>query len=81
MAGVPNVPRPNPAAVWVCLPAGKVVGIIKRNWRTRGYCGSLKPLRGGGGGAQSVLFAPVERRFPFIRIQTRQVSAVEGALE
>lgn len=28
----------------VCVPpaAGKVVGIIKRNWRTRGYCGSLQ---------------------------------------
>ncbi len=24
------------------LAAGKVVGIIKRNWRTRGYCGSLQ---------------------------------------
>jgi hypothetical protein len=28
-----------------CLPvdgAGKVIGVIKRNWRTRGYCGSLQ---------------------------------------
>ena len=23
-------------------PTGKVVGVIKRNWRTRGYCGSLQ---------------------------------------
>jgi exosome complex exonuclease DIS3/RRP44 len=29
-------------------PTGRVVGIIKRNWRTRGYCGSLQV--GGVGG-------------------------------
>ena len=55
-------------------PTGKVVGIIKRNWRTRGYCGSLQPQEERGGlGAQGVLFCPVERRFPKIRLQTRQV--------
>lgn len=52
-------------------PTGRVVGIIKRNWRSRGYCGSLKPPdagRGGRGGrAASMLFMPVERRFPMIR--------------
>ena len=25
--------------------AGKVIGVIKRNWRTRGYCGSLQVLQ------------------------------------
>ena len=56
-------------------PTGKVVGVIKRNWRTRGYCGSLQPQEERGGrGAQGVLFCPVERRFPKIRLQTRQVS-------
>ncbi len=50
------------------------MGIIKRNWRTRGYCGSLQPQEERGGlGAQGVLFCPVERRFPKIRLQTRQV--------
>lgn len=58
-------------------PTGKVVGIIRRNWRTRGYSGSLQPDRVGRPpkqGPSSVLFCPVERRYPFIRIQTRQVS-------
>ncbi|KAL4428262.1 hypothetical protein ABPG75_002351 [Micractinium tetrahymenae] len=60
-------------------PTGKVVGIIKRNWRTRGYCGSLQPLKAAGGSAnhtQSVRFCPVERRFPYIRIQTRQAATL-----
>ncbi len=64
-------------------PTARVVGIIKRNWRTRGYCGSLKPDKktqgstgaegagGGGGGGknflESVLFIPVEKRYPMIR--------------
>ena len=56
-------------------PTGKVVGIIRRNWRTHGYCGSLQPPRDGRGGmqTQTVLFCPVERRYPMIRLQTRQV--------
>lgn len=57
-------------------PTGRVVGIIRRNWRTRGYSGSLQPDRLGRPAKQSlsnVLFCPVERRYPFIRIQTRQV--------
>ena len=111
--------------------AGKVVGVIRRNWRTRGYCGSLQVRTAQGGGAngafaclpacprllahppdpaprtpclgslptppppshplnlqppkpgalgrgsgnhtESHLFMPVERRFPYIRIHTRQV--------
>jgi exoribonuclease R len=49
-------------------PTGRVVGVLKRNWRQRGYCGSLKPEEGLAGGATaSVLFVPVERRFPMIR--------------
>ncbi len=65
---------PQDAAAGNARPTGKVVGIIKRNWRTRGYCGSLQPQEEkGGGGTQGVLFCPVERRFPKIRLQTRQV--------
>lgn len=58
-------------------PSGRVVGIIKRNWRTRGYAGSLQPDEHGrparSRGGSNVLFCPVERRFPFIRIHTSQV--------
>ena len=58
-------------------PCGRVVGIIKRNWRTRGYAGSLQPPRQGQalrrGAANSSLFCPVERKYPMIRITTRQV--------
>ena len=60
-------------------PTGQVVGIIRRNWRTRGYSGSLQPDRLGRPakqGPSNVLFCPVERRFPFIRIQTRQVPSL-----
>ena len=66
---------PSGTASGAARPTGKVVGVIKRNWRTRGYCGSLQPQEERGGrGAQGVLFCPVERRFPKIRLQTRQVS-------
>jgi exosome complex exonuclease DIS3/RRP44 len=49
-------------------PTGRVVGVVKRSWRARGYAGSLKPQDvGAGGGTMSVLFVPVERRLPMIR--------------
>ena len=52
------------------------MGIIRRSWRTRGYAGSLQPPRDGrparkGG---SVLFCPIEKKYPFVRMTTRQVS-------
>ena len=59
---------------WTRRPTGRVVGIIRRNWRTRGYCGSLKPGQRGGARSAAVLFVPVERQLPMIRIHTRQVS-------
>ena len=71
---VPDTPA-EAASTGQARPTGKVVGIIRRNWRTHGYCGSLQPPRDGRGGTQtqSVLFCPVERRYPMIRLQTRQV--------
>ena len=62
-------------------PTGRVIGIIKRNWRSRGYCGSLQPPKELGPQYQNdrttnALFVPVERRFPFIRIQTRQAKTL-----
>jgi len=62
-------------------PTARVIGIIKRNWRTRGYCGSLQPPKEGApqfsnDRTTNVLFTPVERKFPFIRIQTRQAQTL-----
>ncbi|KAL2609132.1 hypothetical protein R1flu_027705 [Riccia fluitans] len=53
-------------------PRGRVIGIIKRNWRQ--YCGSLDPMlnSGGAGGFVHALFSAADRRIPRIRIQTRQ---------
>lgn len=48
-------------------PCGRVVGIIRRHWREKQYCGSL--LEGGDremtsskGQATSALFVPVDRK-------------------
>ncbi|KAF6154330.1 hypothetical protein GIB67_026786 [Kingdonia uniflora] len=56
-----------------CRPSGRVVGVIKRNWRS--YCGSLEPMSmpGGNGGVANALFVSKDRRIPKIRIQTRQL--------
>ncbi|XP_073436479.1 exosome complex exonuclease RRP44 isoform X2 [Dendrobates tinctorius] len=55
-------------------PSGRVVGIIKRNWRP--YCGMLAKSHI----KQSTrhLFTPADRRIPRIRIETRQSSTLEG---
>ncbi|KAI7738384.1 hypothetical protein M8C21_008447, partial [Ambrosia artemisiifolia] len=54
-------------------PSGRVVGIIKRNWHA--YCGSLEPMPmpAGNAGIAHALFVSKDRRFPKIRIQTRQL--------
>ncbi|KAG1657968.1 hypothetical protein FOA52_004739, partial [Chlamydomonas sp. UWO 241] len=59
-------------------PTGRVVGVIRRNWRTRGYCGSLKPTDQPGhvGNTSAVLFVPIERRYPMVRITTRQADVL-----
>ncbi|KAI0530642.1 hypothetical protein KFK09_000189 [Dendrobium nobile] len=50
-------------------PFGRVVGIIKRNWRH--YCGSLKPssLSIENGGTPQAFFISKDRRIPMICIQ------------
>ena len=65
------------------VPTGKVVGIIRRNWRERGYAASIDmgkdgkgPTASGGGFATRVLCVPSDRRFPKIRIQTRQLESL-----
>ncbi|CAM9495162.1 unnamed protein product [Ectocarpus sp. 12 AP-2014] len=58
-------------------PCGRVVGIIRRNWREKQYCGSLRvegdrAVATGKGQSTSALFMPVDRKIPWVRIQTRQ---------
>ena len=54
-------------------PMGKVVAIIKRNWRQ--YCGVLRERNenvNASSASNRYLFLPIERRIPIIRIETRQ---------
>ncbi|KAK2489328.1 hypothetical protein MC885_011272 [Smutsia gigantea] len=55
-------------------PTGRVVGIIKRNWRP--YCGMLS--KSGIKESRRHLFTPADKRIPRIRIETRQASILEG---
>jgi exosome complex exonuclease DIS3/RRP44 len=71
-------------------PRGRVVGIMKRNWKH--YCGSLASdgdlavsqaagsggSSGSGARAVSCLVVPVDRRIPRVRIVTRQRDALAG---
>uniref|UniRef100_A0A1I7X728 RNB domain-containing protein n=1 Tax=Heterorhabditis bacteriophora TaxID=37862 RepID=A0A1I7X728_HETBA len=59
------------------VPTAKVVGIIKRNWRS--YCGILMPssLKG----ARRHLFCPAERLIPRIRIETEQLVNIFSVLD
>lgn len=65
------------------VPTGRVVGIVRRNWRERGYAASIDmgkdgkgPNPAAGGFASRVLCVPSDRRFPKIRIQTRQLESL-----
>ncbi|XP_060754939.1 LOW QUALITY PROTEIN: exosome complex exonuclease RRP44 [Neoarius graeffei] len=55
-------------------PTGRVVGIIKRNWRP--FCGMLNQSQIKE--ATRHLFTPADRRIPRIRIETRQASTLVG---
>ncbi|KAJ1650843.1 exosome catalytic subunit dis3 [Dispira simplex] len=61
-------------------PTGKVVAIVRRNWRA--YCGHLDPKAGRNrakqSGAQGILFLPMDSRIPRIKIRTRQVTQLLG---
>jgi exosome complex exonuclease DIS3/RRP44 len=61
------------------VPTGRVVGILKRSWKT--LCGSFEPedsaitgmqAEDGSAVAQMAIFVPVDSRYPKIRIETRQ---------
>ena len=73
------------------MPTGRVVGIVKRSWRERGYAASidLGPNAAGAKAsaaaaaattaaarASHLLAVPVDRRLPKIRIATRQAAAL-----
>ncbi|KAI9179099.1 exosome catalytic subunit dis3 [Blastocladiella emersonii ATCC 22665] len=60
------------------LPTGRVVSIIRRNWRS--YCGSVEKaaLNEAVGTSQEVLFHPVDRRIPKIRMRTSQGVRLAG---
>ena len=55
-------------------PTGRVVGIIKRNWRP--YCGTLLPRASMKGSRHT--FVPAERRIPRIWLETRQGETLLG---
>ncbi|KAI8900268.1 hypothetical protein BC833DRAFT_582497 [Globomyces pollinis-pini] len=62
------------------VPTGKVVGIIKRNWRP--YCGTIDPTSVQAtstiSAIQSVFFWSMDKRIPKIRIRTRQAKNLIG---
>ena len=68
------------------VPTGRVVGILSRAWRSRGYAGSLEEPAAGTAAARlwatgaplSVLFIPSDRRVPRVRVRTRQGPALAG---
>nr|XP_039248024.1 exosome complex exonuclease RRP44-like isoform X1 [Styela clava] len=53
---------------------GKVIGIIKRNWRP--YCGILEDS--GNKDMTRHLFSPADRRIPRVRVETRQAAKLVG---
>ncbi|XP_077586070.1 exosome complex exonuclease RRP44 [Stigmatopora nigra] len=57
-----------------CKPTGKIVGIIKRNWRP--FCGMLNMSQI----KESTrhLFTPADRCIPRVRVETRQASTLMG---
>lgn len=60
-------------------PTGRVVGIIRRNWRQ--YCGILRERSANiieNMVITSHFFVPFEKRIPFIRIETRQYETLKN---
>ena len=74
------------AASATVVPTGRVVGILRRNWRQ--YAGTIESgavdsegIAPGSGTAasESVYFVPMDGKVPRIRIETRQRAALLGA--
>lgn len=73
-ASAPGAPAP---------PCAKVVAIVRRSWRARGYAGALLPPRAGerppaDGAPVAALFAPTDRALPLVRVVTRQAATLAG---
>lgn len=64
-----------PVNRFLLRPTGRVVGIIRRNWRP--YCGTLLPLPTTMQGRRHT-FVPADRRIPRVRLETRQGAALTG---
>ncbi|PWN27938.1 putative DIS3 3`-5` exoribonuclease required for 3` end formation of 5.8S rRNA [Jaminaea rosea] len=59
-------------------PTGKVVSIIRRNWRSYVAHVDASSVHSSALGAQSLFATPVDRKVPRIRIRTRQASELIG---
>ena len=58
-------------------PTGRVVGVIKRNWRP--YCGTILPLAHSAMSSTRMhTFIPADRRIPRVRLVTRQAENLLG---
>ena len=73
---------PPPSAAVDRVPTGRVVAVMRRNWRSQ-YCGSLLPPKDGATAAVSsastrAIFMPVDRRVPRVLLSTRQRTALQG---
>ena len=76
LKGKESVPvQKQPADKSLLRPTGRVVGIIKRNWRP--YCGTLLP-RSAGMQGRGHTFVPADKRIPRVRLVTRQGSTLLG---
>ncbi|KAJ1980776.1 exosome catalytic subunit dis3 [Dimargaris cristalligena] len=78
--GTPAKKAEEAAEVGEAKPTGKVVGIVRRNWRP--YCGHLesRSVRSHtqAAGSQSVMFAAMDKRIPKIKVRTRQAHQLLG---
>ncbi|EPS42877.1 hypothetical protein H072_3153 [Dactylellina haptotyla CBS 200.50] len=60
-------------------PTAKIIGVVKRNWRS--YVGHIDPNsvnRAKSGGQQVVFFRPLDKKIPRIRVFTRQATQLLG---
>lgn len=74
-----GVPLSDAGAVVDCS-TGRVVGIIRRNWQARGYCGSLEnpKFKVNPGRNVRVLFRPKKKKIPPIWVRTSQLEQLLG---